>query len=93
MKNASLWDATLCGSCMNRCFGGTYQLHHQSDKNRRARNNVSGNYQLKHAAKISDYGGDMFLRNVSSYKSHTAQHPSGRHSSYTLVVWIYLTDN
>jgi hypothetical protein len=30
-----------CGSCKNRQFGGTYRMHHQSDKNRQARNNVS----------------------------------------------------
>jgi hypothetical protein len=49
MKNAIFWDVTLCASCKNRCFRGTYCLHHQGDKNRRARK-VSGNYQLKHAA-------------------------------------------
>jgi hypothetical protein len=27
-----------------------------------------------------DYGGDIFIRNVSSYKSHTASHPWRRHS-------------
>jgi hypothetical protein len=26
MKNAVFWDATLCGSCENRCFGGVYSL-------------------------------------------------------------------
>jgi hypothetical protein len=29
-----------------RRFGGVHRLHHQGDKNRRARNNVSSNYQL-----------------------------------------------
>jgi hypothetical protein len=24
MKNGVFWDVTLCGSCKNRCFGGTY---------------------------------------------------------------------
>jgi hypothetical protein len=38
MKNAVFWDLTLCDSCKNRRFGGTYRLHHPSDKNRRARN-------------------------------------------------------
>jgi hypothetical protein len=32
------WDVTPCGSCKNRRFGRTYFLHHQGDKNRRARN-------------------------------------------------------
>jgi hypothetical protein len=30
-------------SCKNWSFGGTYRLHHQGDKNRQARNNVSSN--------------------------------------------------
>jgi hypothetical protein len=38
MKNAVYWDVTPCGSCRDRCFGGTYRLHHQGDKN-----NVSSN--------------------------------------------------
>jgi hypothetical protein len=47
MNNSIFWDATPCGCCKNRRFGGMYLLHHQSDKNRRARNNVSRNYQPK----------------------------------------------
>jgi hypothetical protein len=43
MKNAVFWDVTLCGSCKNRHFGGMYRFHRQSEKNRRARNNVSNN--------------------------------------------------
>jgi hypothetical protein len=33
MKNAVFWDVTPCDPCMNRCFVGTYRLHHQGDKN------------------------------------------------------------
>jgi hypothetical protein len=33
MKNAVLWNVTLCGSCKNLRFGGTYRLHHQCGKN------------------------------------------------------------
>jgi hypothetical protein len=33
MKNGVFWDVTLCGSCKNRRFGGTYRLLHQGDKN------------------------------------------------------------
>jgi hypothetical protein len=51
IKNAVFCDVTLCGSCNNRLFGATYCLHHQGDKNRRATNNVSINYQTKHATK------------------------------------------
>jgi hypothetical protein len=43
MKNAIFWDVTPCGPSKNRHFGGTYCLHHQGDKNRQARNNVSSN--------------------------------------------------
>jgi hypothetical protein len=27
------WDVTLCGSCKNRRFGGTWRPHYQADKN------------------------------------------------------------
>jgi hypothetical protein len=27
MKNAVFWDVTLCRSCVNRHFGGTYRFH------------------------------------------------------------------
>jgi hypothetical protein len=40
MNNTVFWVVTLCGSCMNRRFGGTYRLHHQGEKNQQARNNV-----------------------------------------------------
>jgi hypothetical protein len=43
LKNAVFLDATPCGSCKNRRFGGTYRLHHQADKNRWTRNNFSRN--------------------------------------------------
>jgi hypothetical protein len=33
MKKAVFWDIPQCGSCKNLCFGETYRLHHQSDKN------------------------------------------------------------
>jgi hypothetical protein len=40
LKNAVFWDGKQRGSCKNRRFGGTYRLHHQSNKNQRAKNNV-----------------------------------------------------
>jgi hypothetical protein len=43
MKNGVFWVVTPCGSCKNRCFGGTWRLLHQSDKNRWTRNNTSCN--------------------------------------------------
>jgi hypothetical protein len=45
MKNAVFWDMAPCGSSENRRFGGTYRLHHQSEKDQRAWNNVSRNTQ------------------------------------------------
>jgi hypothetical protein len=51
MKNAVFWDVTPCGSCKNQCFRETCHLHHQGDKNRQARYNVSSNLQPKHAVK------------------------------------------
>jgi hypothetical protein len=47
MIDAVVWDGTSCGSCKNRRFGENYRLHHQDDKNQRARNNVSSNWQTK----------------------------------------------
>jgi hypothetical protein len=40
-KNGIFWDVTPCGSCRNLCFGGTWCLLHQGDKNRQTRNNAS----------------------------------------------------
>jgi hypothetical protein len=34
MKNGVFWVVTPCGSCTNRCFGGTWRFIHQDDKNR-----------------------------------------------------------
>jgi hypothetical protein len=34
LKNGVFWVVTLCGSCKNRRFGGTWRLLHQGDKNR-----------------------------------------------------------
>jgi hypothetical protein len=53
MKNVDFWDVMPFGTCNNRSFGGTYRLHHQCDKNRRARNNGSSNQQR--ASVTSDY--------------------------------------
>jgi hypothetical protein len=40
-KNGVLWDVTMCGSCKNWRFGGTWHLLHQGEKNRWTRNNTS----------------------------------------------------
>jgi hypothetical protein len=43
MKYADFWAVTQSGFYKNRRFGRKYRLHHQEDKNWRARNNVSSN--------------------------------------------------
>jgi hypothetical protein len=43
VKSANIWDVMACGSCKNRQFGRMYRIHHQGDKNRLARNNISSN--------------------------------------------------
>jgi hypothetical protein len=48
MKNAVFWDVIPCGSCKKRHFGGKYRFHHQDDKNRRTRKDVS----LLHTGKV-----------------------------------------
>jgi hypothetical protein len=45
MKNAVLWDVTLCGSCEDQRFGEMYSLHHRGD-NQPASNNVNSNKQF-----------------------------------------------
>jgi hypothetical protein len=42
-KNAVFCDVTPCGCCKDRRLGGSYRLHHKSDKNEGARSNVSSN--------------------------------------------------
>jgi hypothetical protein len=42
-KNAVFWYVMPYSSYTNRYFRGIYHLHHQSDKNRRPRNDVGSN--------------------------------------------------
>jgi hypothetical protein len=32
MKNGVFWDVTLCGSCKNRRYRGTWRIHHQGER-------------------------------------------------------------
>jgi hypothetical protein len=75
MKNAVFWDVMPCGFRENRGFVRTYRLHHQGDKNRRARNNVSSNYQTKARCEVD--------------KSHMAQQRKRRHSTYPFLTEIW----
>jgi hypothetical protein len=70
-KNAVSWEFTPWDSRMNQRLGGTYRLHQQGEKNRRAGNNVSSTKQPKHAAN----------KYVGSCKSHMAYNPRRHHSS------------
>jgi hypothetical protein len=49
IKNGVFLDATPCGSCKNRRFGGTRRLHHQGDKNRWTKN-------VAQRASVASYG-------------------------------------
>jgi hypothetical protein len=44
MISVAFLDGTPCGFCKNRRFGRKYHLHHQGDRKRRARNNVSSSF-------------------------------------------------
>jgi hypothetical protein len=67
-----LWDMTPFGSCKNRRFGRTHRLRCS---------------QLADSMHPDD-GGDTFLRNVVSYKNHTASHPR-RHVFLCHVACIF----
>jgi hypothetical protein len=77
MKNSVLSEVVACGSLKNRCFGGTYRLHHQDDKNQRARNSVVTSNLSNLMMKAT------FPRDIGSYKSHTVSHTWRWQSSYS----------
>jgi hypothetical protein len=51
MKNVVSWNGSLCSSCKNRRFGGTYRLHLQGENTEQTKNIVI-NYS-QHATVIS----------------------------------------
>jgi hypothetical protein len=70
VKNAAFWDTSPCGSCKNRCFGGTYSLHHQGDKNQRDTKSLAvPSNQISYCH--TDDAGDRLLRTAGCFKSHT----------------------
>jgi hypothetical protein len=82
VKNGDFWYVTPCGFCKNRRFGGTEHFHHQGDKNRRTRNNVSRTFsreflflcsvcRLLVPANVVPSSLILSPQNVGSYKSHT----------------------
>jgi hypothetical protein len=86
MKNGVFWDMAQCIYCVYRRFGWTYCIPSCSY--------TAGCFRLvaQSVATCSRWflareffypvdGGDKFLRNVSSHKIYTAQHPRRLHSS------------
>jgi hypothetical protein len=55
LKTAVISNVTACGYCKNRCFGGTYRLHHQDGNNQWARSNVSINQYFFAVWLVSSY--------------------------------------
>jgi hypothetical protein len=53
MKDSVFWDVTPYDSCKNRRFGGTYSLHDQHDKNRRARKKDSSVHRMLVTANVA----------------------------------------
>jgi hypothetical protein len=79
IQNGVFWVVTPCGSGKNRRFGRTWRLLHQGDKNGALGTTeaaTSNRRTLRRFLRTDfchpDEGGARFLRNVSSYKSHTA---------------------
>jgi hypothetical protein len=88
VKNAVYWDVTPFGSCEDRNFGGTPRHHHQGDKIGELRPMVTVTWKrITLRASVTSYcyrcsqldgsfhrddGGDTCLRNVGTYKDHTA---------------------
>jgi hypothetical protein len=73
MKNGVFWDVRPCDSC----------------KNRRRNSQRASVDSYSTDSCHPDEGGAKFLRNVDSYKSHTAWHPR-RHNSSTLYMWLLI---
>jgi hypothetical protein len=51
MENCVFWDVKPLGCSKSRRFTGTQSFHHQADKNRWSRNNVSRNQQPTHSTR------------------------------------------
>jgi hypothetical protein len=69
MKNSVFWDVRPSGFCMNRRFGGTYRLQHQGDNNPGP---VNVGKEIFADSCHPDDRGITFLRNIGSYKGHSA---------------------
>jgi hypothetical protein len=66
MKIAVFWDVTPRDSYKNRRFGRMYHLHLRSVLRLLVTANIVSSSPTFHP----DGGGDRFLQNVGSYKSH-----------------------
>jgi hypothetical protein len=69
MKNAVFWDVKPRGSGKNLRFGGTYRLHHQNGKNKRARNNVGSARELLVSANVVPSSPTLFTLMMEAIRS------------------------
>jgi hypothetical protein len=78
MKNAILWDVWPCGARKYRRFGGANHLHHQSDKNRPARN-MSSALELIITANVpsSPILSTLIMEAIRSSEESILQEPHG----------------
>jgi hypothetical protein len=74
MKFNIFWDIVPCSPYMSLCFGGTYHLHLQGRKSAKQETTCSCWFLARLIFNPED-GGDMFLRNISSYMDYMALYP------------------
>jgi hypothetical protein len=67
MKSTVFWDVTPCGSCKNRCFGGTITSIIRVTKLGKLGTTLAARCAETHL----DDEGDTSFRNFGAYKSHT----------------------
>jgi hypothetical protein len=74
MKNGVFWVVTPCGSCKKRRLGGTTAWYWYLVFLRSVRRLLVAACAVPSSSIFGhpDEGGARFLRNVGSYKSHTA---------------------
>jgi hypothetical protein len=88
MKNAAFWDVVPHRSRQNRRFRGTWRLHLQGrigELGTLAALPVGYKQWFCLADSFYPEGGDTFLSNVGSNKTHAAPHPRRRHSLICLT--------
>jgi hypothetical protein len=84
MKNGVFWNVTPCGACKKRRFRGTC-FHHQGDKNRWTRNNVSNDYQPTHATKKYE---ECMVEALSSSETSALTRATRRHIPEDAILYF-----